>query len=116
MADTREPPPDLFDAEENISEDEAVDEPAPTEDMDVDDVQGTVEVSLDNEESVADENNEGSTAEASVTEPASSEDLDQNEAENEPEQPSKISDEPEEKTDKDKSEDKVCWTFLQCGE
>ena len=107
MADNREPPPDLFDAEENVSEDEAVDEPEPTEDKDVGDVQETVEVSLDNDENVADENNETSNTEASVTEPASSEDHDQKETEKEPEKPSESADKPEEKIEEDNGEDKV---------
>ena len=105
MAESREPPPDLFD-EENLSEDEPVEEPKTTEDKDVDDVQETVEVSLDNDESAPDKNEETSKSETTVTEPANADDPDLKEVEKEPEMPSESSDTPEEKVDEDKSVDK----------
>ncbi|CAB3993838.1 Sorting nexin-2 [Paramuricea clavata] len=109
MAEKREPPPDLFDAEENLSEDEPLEEPKPAEEKDADDVQETVEVSLDNDESAADEDNEATKSEPTVSEPASSDDpdpIESKEAEKEPEKPSESSDTPEEKVEEDKSEDK----------
>ena len=107
MADNREPPPDLFDVEENLSEEELVDEPPQTEDKDVGDVQETVEVSLDNDEGVADESNEDSKGEPVVTESTGGDDSGLDDADKEPEKPSESSDAPEEKMEEAKSEDKV---------
>ncbi|XP_028399234.1 sorting nexin-2-like [Dendronephthya gigantea] len=107
MAENREPPPDLFDAEENLSEEETLEEPKPAEDETVDDIQETVEVSLDNEENGKDEPVEASkdeNAETTVNDPIIPDDPAPKEAEKVAETSPESPETPEEKKDEDKSE------------
>ena len=110
MAENREPPPDLFDAEENLSEDETLEEPKPAEDKTIDDVQETVEVSLGNEENGKDEpveTSEDEDVEPTISDSMISDDPAPKEAEKEAEKSPESPDIPEEKKDVDKSENKV---------
>lgn len=107
MAEKREPPPDLFD-EEKLSEDELLDEPASAEDKDEESVQETVEVSLDNDESAANENNEASKIDTEPpAAPMKDDDPTPEQTEKEPESLFESSNTPEEKVSGSKSEKKV---------
>ncbi|XP_046861478.1 sorting nexin-2-like [Xenia sp. Carnegie-2017] len=115
MAENREPPPDLFEEDGKISDDEALVKSKSPEDTSVNSVEETVEVNL-KEESPKEENDDTTNIEAVVDNENLSEDNAENEAEKPSENESQLEEEDSELKEKEKDKPRVSKVTFDTAE